>query len=283
MTDYNFLNKETGELEKLSRADAWQIAEDKITATQSAEEKTGIMAEYLKGIHGHVELGAQTQRISAYSDSYNDKYTKDERKEKIKTKGTELWQKEINAVKIEKEEENRSRKNREKARDAAEALRVSTRSAHVKALSAFMKSSSRYDRRLLRNYIGEDTRLEALKECIRVFMSTDLTRINVSSEKKIAENVEELERFSERFAGIQYLISQSPELYRSLEDGERKAFEDQMGKANVVVSYYRLKKRIMTDGYYRGHENSEIGRKTDKNNSAHQRYLSEMLWQAEGG
>nr|MCR5773736.1 hypothetical protein [Lachnospiraceae bacterium] len=47
--------------------------------------------------------------------------------------------------------------------------------------------------------------------------------------------------------------------------------------------YYRLKKRIMTDGYYRGHENSEIGRKTDKNNSAHQRYLSEMLWQAEGG
>ncbi len=285
MPDYGLLDKETGERKIFDRQKAWEITSEGINATDNAKEKYSIMGDFLDGIHENVRTKAVKESVGArvYGEKYTDIYNNEDRKKQLAKKGTEIWIKNYNAEKLEKEYKARKDKENKRIKYAIDKEGVMLRGWKKQALAAFMNGSSRHDRDLVRNANTKERMVDVLKECIRLFMQIDAARIDVSSEKKIAENAEELEKLSERYGAIRYLISTYPEEYTSISEDIKTPFERSFGKANVVVSYYRIKKRVMTDGYYRTHENKEISSKRTSLMTDEQRMLTELIWQSEGG
>ena len=283
--NYTIKNKQDGTEIFVSRAEAWEQTQGSLLTANNAGEKREMMKDYLNGIRGELDHDRmELEKLGNYSESYKDVYTSDERKKQASKKGTMLWQKMKNAEAIEKEEGKRQKKMTERALEAIKrtGIRSKVTNPAVVALSAFMTGSGRKNAALLDSYRKKERR-EVLTACIKDFMSVDLDSLDVRSDKKAAENAEVLEKLSERFSGIQYLVTSSPDEYSALPDKLRVSFEKYYGKANTVVTHYRLKKQVMCDSYYRTHENREIGSKPDPKASAEQRNLTEMIWQSTGG
>ncbi|MBQ6967304.1 MAG: hypothetical protein IJP84_05325 [Lachnospiraceae bacterium] len=286
MSDGNYtITKEDGSQQFVDHNKAWENVTGALNKEENAMERKTVMGDFLQGIRGEVNSQHLTKEtFSAYSEKYMDVYTKDERKKQISKKGTELWQKQRNAEFIEKQELARQTKMQSRATAAMKkaGIRENYTSPDVVALSAFMGTKTGENADLLRYYRGNEKR-RVILACMKKFMKLDLKKLDIKSDKKVAENAEELERLSELFSGIQYLITASPEIYAALPEKTRLSFEQYYGKANTVVTYYRLKKQVMLDSFYRTHENREIGKDQKGFMSADQRNLTEMIWQASGG
>ena len=283
--NYTIRNNDDGSQQYVNHAQAWQVTTDAMRSAEDADQKKKIMSDYLQGIRGEINTAhMQAESLGAYSKTCKDVYSREERKKQITKKGTQLWQKNTNAVAIEKQEEVRQKKMRERAANAVRKGGYNYRASSpaLIALSAYMGGSTRANTALLRSYVQGDKGL-VLQACIREFMTLDLDHLDLRSDGKTAENAEILEKLSERFSGIQYLVTTSSAAYAELPENLRISFEKYYGKANTVVTQYRLKKLVMTDSYYRTHENREIGTDLSGKMTAEQRNLAEMIWQYNGG
>lgn len=283
--NYTITNNNDGSQQYVDHAQAWQLATDALHSVEDNSQKQKIMSGYLQGIRGEIATAhMDTESLGAYSKTFKDVYTREERLKQISTKGSQLWKKKKNAEAIEKQEKERREKMRERADKAVKkgGFNFRASSPGLIALSAFMGGNTRYNTSLLRTYDQGD-KGRVLQECIREFMTLDLDHLDLRSDKKAAENAEKLEKFSERFSGIQYLVTTSSDAYAMLSEDLRASFEKYYGKANTVVTQYRLKKLVMTDSYYVTHENREIGTSLEGKLSASQLNLAEMIWQYNGG
>ena len=282
--NYTIKNSD-GTLQFVGHTEAWQNTTEAIYAADDAKQKQKIMSEYLQGIRGEIDTSRMAEEnLGDYAKACKDVYTNAERKKQVSKKGTQLWQKSKNAAAIEKQAEARKKKMVERADKALKSTNYNYSAAHpaIIALSAFMKGSSRSNAGLLRSYV-EGHKDQVLTECINEFMTLDLSSLDLKSDKKTADNAEALEKLSERFSAIQYLVTTSSDVYQNLPEKLRISFENYYGKANTVVTQYRLKKLVMTDNYYRTHENREIGTDLAGKMTASQRNLAEMIWQYKGG
>ena len=155
----------------------------------------------------------------------------------------------------------------------------------LQTISRFLTGNDKEDRLLLMQFNSRNgaNRARALTRMIRLFLKINPESLSISGEKQIADNAEKLENLSEKFFALQYLITVSPETYNALNSKFRDRFERQYSKAQRIVSYYRLKKQVMTNEYYRTHRNAEIGSKISDRDSPQQKLLSELIWQSEEG
>ncbi len=283
--NYLVTNGNDSSQQLMNHTQAWQITTETLNAAENAGQKQQIMSGYLQGITGELNTRRmEAETLGSFADDFKDVYTREERKKQISKRGTQLWQKNKNAKALEKCESERRKKMQDRAVSAAKktGYRINFSSPTLIALSSFMKNSTRNNATLLRNFISGERRM-ILQLCIHEFMSQDLERLDLKSDKKTAENAETLEKLSERFSGIQYLVSAYSDIYAMLPEELRISFEQYFGKANAVVTHYRLKKAVMTDQYYRTHENREIGVRSKTKTTAAQQNLSEMIWQSQGG
>ena len=287
MPDFNYSirNKDDDSVQYVNHAEAWQLASAAMDKTNDVKQKQKIMSDYLQGIKG----GINTQNMKAetqgeYSKAFKDVYSNADRKKQLSKRGSLLWQKNKNAETIKKEEVSRQKKMSERAEKAIQSAGYdySAASPVIVALSSFMTGSKRSNTALLRSYAKGETK-QVLSDCINEFISLDLERLDLKSDKKTAENAATLEKLSERFSGIQYLITTFSDAYSDLPEDLRIAFEEYYGKANTVVTQYRLKKIVMTNSYYITHENREIGSDLSEKMTVEQRNLAEMIWQSKGG
>lgn len=279
------IKNENGSLQYVDHAQAWKNVTDAMSFADGSEQKQKLMSDYLQGIRGEIDTSRMAEEnLGAYSKNCKDVYSTAERKKQISKRGTQLWQKNKNAYAIEKQEESRREKMRSRAEKAMRNghFNYSINSPGLVALSAFMRGSVGSDTSLISTYAAGKKNL-VLNDCIREFMALDLDRLDLKSDKKTAENAEALEKLSERFSAIQYLVTTSSDAYASLSKDLRIPFEQYFAKANTIVTQYRLKKIVMTDHYYRTHENREIGTDISSKMTAEQRNLAEMIWQYEGG
>ncbi len=282
---YTITNKEDGSQQLVDHNKAWENVSGVLNSEENESEKQRALGDFLQGIRSEIHSkNLAKETFSSYGTAYKDVYTEKERKEQAAKKGTELWHKKANAEFIEKQEKERQEKMRSRALQAAKKSGIvgNALSQDVTALSAFMGSSTKANAELIKLYRGADKR-KVIVACMKKFMKLDLETLDIRSNNKIAENAEKLERFSELFSGMQYLITNSPEVYASLPEKTRLSFERYYGKANTVVTYYRLKKQVMLDSYFRTHENREISMEASKGMTSEQLNLTEMIWQSQGG
>ncbi len=282
---YTITNKEDDSQQLVDHKKAWENVTGVIHSEENESVKQSAMGDFLQGIRSEIRSqNMSKETFSAYGTGYRDVYTEKERKKQASKKGTELWRKNLNAEFIEEQEKKRQEKMRSRAVAAIQkaGIRADIISPDTSALSAFMGNSTKENVALLKAYRGAE-KSRAILACMKKFMKLDVENLDIRSNNKVAENAEKLERLNEMFSGVQYLITKSPDIYAGLPENIRLSFEKHYGKANTVVTYYRLKKQVMLDSYFRTHENREIGTETSKDLSPEQMNLTEMIWQSAGG
>ncbi len=284
--DYYTITDKTDDSQQLvDHKKAWENVTEVINSEENKSEKQRALGDFLQGIRSELHSKKQEKEtFSSYGNAYKDVYTQKQRKEQASKKGTELWHKKVNAEFIEQQENERREKMRSRAVEAAKKSGIigNVIPLDVSALSAFMGTGTKANTELIKLYYGNE-KARAILTCMKKFMKQDLESLDIRSNNKIAENAGILERFSEMFSGVQYLITKFPEIYARFPEQTRLSFEHYYGKANTVVTYYRLKKQVMLDSYFRTHENREISIETSKAMTAEQQNLTEMIWQSQGG
>ena len=245
------------------------------------------MQQHLPGAREQALLRGlrQTAQEWRFGNKYRNILNDAERCRQAKSPGTELYRKEKNALAVESAEKKRA--ERQKARALVIAARTGVRMYNptLQTISRFMTGNDKEDRLLLTRFNSRNSvnKTRALTRMIRLFLKLDHESLNVTSEKQIAENAGKLENLSEKFFALQYLITVSPETYNALNAQFKDRFERQYEKAQRVVTFYRLKKQVMTNEYYRTHQNNEIGREISDKDTAEQKLLSELILQSEEG
>ncbi|MCR5789894.1 MAG: hypothetical protein K6G83_08395 [Lachnospiraceae bacterium] len=282
---YTTTNKQDGSQQLVDHKKAWENVTEVLNSAENKAEKQRAMGDFLQGIRSEVHSKKQEKEtFSSYGKAYKDVYTEKQRKEQASKKGTELWHKKVNAEFIEEQEIDRQKKMRERALQAAKKSGIigNGMPLSVKVLSSFMGTSTKANADLIKLYHGAD-KGQAIVSCMKQFMKLKLENLDIRSNNKVAENAAILERFSEQFSSMQYLITKNPEVYAGLPERIRLSFESYYGKASTIVSYYRLKKQVMLDSYFRTHENREISMEKSEKMTAEQQNLTEMIWQSQGG
>ena len=286
MPQYGLYEEESGKIRNLSKEEARTELNTRLDAARTTQEKQKRMEDYLTGLHSGVRFNetSQTRREKVFGDKYKNILSTEERRKQIGKSGTELYQKDKNAKALQSANTKRYDKMKLRAVSAADRTGVSLTDPALVMVARFMTGSAKNDALLLSYYKkGGNKRAEALLEMMRLFMKLDPDSIDVSSEKKIADNSDKLENLSEKLYAIHHLITLSPDIYKSFGEDFQDSFEERYAKAKTVVTYYRLKKEVMQNDYYRTHLNREICKEINDKDTPEQKLLSELIWQAEGG
>ncbi|HAV01252.1 MAG TPA: hypothetical protein DCW47_08715 [Lachnospiraceae bacterium] len=286
MPQYGLYEEESGKIRNLSKEEARTELNTRLNAARTTQEKQNRMEDFLTGLHSGVRFNetSQTRREKVFGDKYKNILSTEERRKQIQKSGTELYQKDKNAKALRAANKKRYDKMKLRAVSAADRTGVSLTDPALVMVARFMTGSAKNDALLLSHYKkGGNNRAEALLEMMRLFMKLDPDSIDVSSEKKIADNSDKLENLSEKLYAIHHLITLSPDIYKSFGEDFQDTFEERYAKAKTVVTYYRLKKEVMQNNYYRTHLNREICKDINDKDTPEQKLLSELIWQSEGG
>ena len=286
MPQYGLYEEESGKIRNLSKEDARGQLNANLDAAQTTQEKQKRMEDYLTGLHSGVQFNetGQTRREKVFGDKYKNILSSEERRQQIEKSGTELYQKNKNARALQSANKKRYDKMKLRAAAVSDRTGISLTDPALLMVARFMSGSAKKDVILLSHYKkGGNNRAESLLEMMKLFMKLDPDSIDVTSEKKIADNSDKLENLSEKLYAIHHLITLSPDIYKSFGEDFQDAFEERYAKAKTVVTYYRLKKEVMQNDYYRTHLNREICKEINDKDTPEQKLLSELIWQAEGG
>ncbi|MBQ7260531.1 MAG: hypothetical protein IJR19_04150 [Lachnospiraceae bacterium] len=287
MPQYGLYDEGSEKNGHLGKREVYRTPDNRFGVGLKEKEKKRSLPGHPTGLQdtGRLNAGRQSLSDSRFADRYRNILSEDERRRQIRTPGSELYQKAKNASVIESCEKKRAEKQKVRALAIAARTGVRMYNPTLQTISRFLTGNDKEDRLLLMQFNSRNgaNRARALTRMIRLFLKINPESLSISGEKQIADNAEKLENLSEKFFALQYLITVSPETYNALNSKFRDRFERQYSKAQRIVSYYRLKKQVMTNEYYRTHRNAEIGSKISDRDSPQQKLLSELIWQSEEG
>ncbi len=251
-----------------------------------------------------------------YSDKYEEKMSESKRTKRQNRLGTVLHRKKLNAEDVEGAE---SKHQDEKSRLLGAVMQIieDSDSQLEDPNSKFLQGTTAADfmagpdvsdlsEFLVNSRSQMETNLKVLKgardhkildessgkECVRQFMELDLSA-DLRTDKALAKDADRLEKVTGKVRAMINLVDRHPEIEERMEPREREEFEGKLDRAFALLDYYQLRKDIITDKYYRTHENSEISmrfeRKTKDNASTpskemrylEQQNLTRKIWTAE--
>lgn len=140
------------------------------------------------------------------------------------------------------------------------------------AIAAFLTEDQQRNQKLLGSDAGE--------ECIRQFMELDLST-DFRTDQAFAEQSFKMEDISQKTEALFYLLDKHPQMDEYLSDEERAELGEKMERAKAYSDYYQIRKKVMTNSYYRSHYNSEISYRYHESDTLEQKNLTLLLWQME--
>lgn len=124
------------------------------------------------------------------------------------------------------------------------------------------------------------TNVERSSEALRQFMEWNLN-FDLRTDKAFAAESIRLEEVSKKTAALQRLLELSPDILQQQSEDVRIDLEAKLDLASRISNYYEMRKKIITNTYYKNHYNSEISYQYHENDTLEQKNLTMLLWQAE--
>ncbi len=118
-------------------------------------------------------------------------------------------------------------------------------------------------------------------ECIRQFMELELPQNLLRDEDFVNQSMamEEILQKSEAFFD---LFRCSPEIEDDMLTTEQgQLLREKMSQVKAFTNYYQIRKKVITNSYYRSHYNSEISYRYHESDTKEQKNLTILLWQME--
>ncbi len=117
-------------------------------------------------------------------------------------------------------------------------------------------------------------------EAIRQFMELNLN-FDLRTDKTFAAESMRLEEVSKKADLLRRLLEASPEILQEQSEDMRIDLEAKLDMASRISNYYEMRKKVITDAYYKNHYNSEISYQYHEGDTLEQKNLTMLLWQAE--
>ncbi len=118
------------------------------------------------------------------------------------------------------------------------------------------------------------------EECLAQFMELDLT-LDLRTDQAFADQCPRMEEILRKSEAFLSLFERNPDFVADLSKERTEAVVDKMKKVKAFTNYYQIRKKIMTNVYYRSHYHSEISYRYHESDTKEQKNLTILLWQME--
>ena len=118
------------------------------------------------------------------------------------------------------------------------------------------------------------------EECLAQFMELDLT-LDLRTDQAFADHCPKLEEIFRKSEAFISLFESNSDFVSNLPGERTEAVIEKMQKVKALSNYYQIRKKIMTNAYYRSHYHSEISYRYHESDTKEQKNLTLLLWQME--
>ncbi len=277
-------NEQNRKVEEVLAQEYKQVHDVNFANAETAADRKKANMDYFTGIRTKTNavLPRYLEMEAEEGQTFRNRLTDAERAKKRKTSGTELKLKQENASRIEKAQQKLKTDMDKRSTAVAKELRVSKED--VSAIASFYGSSKTENLRLARSWMSRGNRpKEMFLNIMNAFLQNSFDGLDLSSDKQLAKNAERMERISAQYDVVLNMLSDYRDLYDKLSEESRKLVDKKIGEANGIINYYRLMRTVITNPYYRDHENRELTMKKNDRDTNQQKQLVRQLWLAKGG
>ena len=216
-----------------------------------------------------------TQPLSKYKfgKKFKDRYDNKQRTQQRLKKGTELYKKDQRAntlLGIDKKKKDISL-----AKIKGMGLPDETINAkEIEMCSAFAKNGDELAEMVRRlNSDSMYLKQEAFAKIVKTVLECDVKDLDFKDDDSFVQSANRLADISELARAAEYLKFRYKEIFDTMPKELQDKFELQRINITKLGAYYELKKSILTDDYYRDHEDSEISLRADEKAAKAQRNL----------
>lgn len=118
------------------------------------------------------------------------------------------------------------------------------------------------------------------KECLAQFMELDL-ELDLRTDQAFADQCPKMEEILRKSEAFLALFMHNPDFVSELPGDQTEAVVGKMKKVKAFTNYYQIRKKVMTNAYYRSHYHSEISYRYHESDTKEQKNLTLLLWQME--
>ncbi|MCR5279204.1 MAG: hypothetical protein K6E19_07150 [Lachnospiraceae bacterium] len=249
-----------------------------LTLEERKERVRGIQVNRVGDLMGEFNV---MDEMKEYKDEYKP-VLKSAFKRKVKTsnKKSRLYAKNQNALAIEDVSTQLS-EQRAAFMDKTDILSKIESKEEASALSAYLDESTA--EKTIDDYSkGGADREAVLLGCIEKFLSIKTDRIRLNTDTDIARSSMLLEDIADKQASMLQLILRNQTIFNNLDKELQEKVYDKMGVLSNMGAYYRIRKQIITDPYYRAHYNSEVSRSFSVDDPVEKQRLTRLILIASG-
>lgn len=188
---------------------------------------------------------------------------------------SELYKREELAKRLEEREQLMRESAGQKERKWMHLYQQNYSAEEVRAIAMFESTNDYQNGELT----GEKVNMKL--ECIKQFMELELPQ-NLLSDEDFVNQTMAMEEILQKSEAFFDLFRCSPEIeddMLSIEQGE--LLREKMSQVKAFTNYYQIRKKVITNSYYRSHYNSEISYRYHESDTKEQKNLTLLLWQME--
>ena len=248
----------------------------------------------------HAEAVTLTKLHDEYGETYRDKSLFKSRESKIKNKKSRLYKKDQNAKRMEQ-----LLAKRMKARDAEAKARMGL-STDIRKLTTMQEindmsvlatlfkgqkesTQKRFDA-LLRSYAGitkdgnpadEQTkaggRAKIIRQVCEKLLNTNLPTEQLMNDEYLTQKAEIFENTERLLTVYAHMKEANPGLFASMDKDIVKDLNERVNRLGDITAFYKVRKLIINNPYYRTHYNEELSMNADETDTPEKKLLAKLL------
>ena len=245
-----------------------------------------------------------------YRESYEEKKLYKSREKKIKNQKSRLYKKDRNAKALETYDQTRFEERNEEARLRRTIPDELKKEMSIQGLKDLSVLSTLLDEKkekkeknkeadffnLVRDYYGigtkkdnqgnierkseEETaraRSELMTDLAEKILQFDVSASNLTDDEYVAQNARKFTRMEQMVDIYRRMSEENPGFELNLEKGVKERLAQTMTRAKDACAFYKVRKMIIENPYYRTHYNEELSINAKATDSAEKRLLSKLL------
>ncbi len=249
---------------------------------EEEDRQQKIKEQRIRQIKENVQVSVPTETIQkeSFATGFKENISSTKRNVRSKLKGSRLYQKKLDAQKVEQAKEQWEQTIAKRKKALATDFE-GYQNMDILSLSQYLTEDKEYNRTLFlapaENGQLSDVQSEQI---IRQFMELSVN-VDLRNDTTVAKESTRLEELVGKTDAIKYLLRKHPEITEHMTEEKKEDLKVKIEMVEQVANYYQIQKKVMTNSYYRTHYNSEISYKYHEEDTLEQKNLTILLWQAE--
>lgn len=252
----------------------------RLEAEKRRETRIGQMRKRCQVRMPEVVLGQETVTVEGerFARKHKESISAGKRKSRQNWKHSALYQRRINAENVEANAAS-WRESRERVNAQNEQMFSACSKLDAQAFVQYMTEEAQQNQELKTSLAAHDY-LASGRQCVRRYMELPID-LDLQSDRSFSEQSGRMEEISGKTRALKHLLQRWPEIMEEMTEDEKTDLEAKLQVGEQLSGYYELRKKVVTNAYYRSHYNSEISWRYHESDTLEQKNLTVLLWQME--